>query len=65
MEDGLTRYLTDLANDHSLGTLPGMFVAQSIKPQARTLAEYRGITCVEVDYDQLRGRESNTWTLFS
>jgi RecB family endonuclease NucS len=61
----LTRYLADLANDPSLGTLRGMFVAQSIKPQARTLAESRGITCVEVDYDQLRGRESNDWTLFS
>jgi hypothetical protein len=51
-------------NDPSLGTLRGMFVAQSIKPQARTLAESCGITCVEVDYDALRGRESNTWTLF-
>jgi len=61
----LTRYLADLTNDPSLGTLRGMFVAQSIKPQARTLAESRGITCVEVDYDLLRGRESNDWTLFS
>jgi RecB family endonuclease NucS len=61
----LTRYLADLANHPSLGTLRGMFVAQSIKPQSRTLAESRGITCVEFDYDQLRGRESNNWTLFN
>ena len=60
----LTRYLADLANDASLGTLRGMFVAQSIKPQARTLAESRGITCVEVDYDALRGKKSEEWTLF-
>jgi hypothetical protein len=60
----LTRYLADLANDASLGTLRGMFVAQSIKPQARILAESRGITCVEVDYDALRGKKSEEWTLF-
>ena len=60
----LTRYLADLANDPNLGTLRGMFVAQSIKPQARTLAESRGITCVEVDYDELRGIRPDDWTLF-
>jgi RecB family endonuclease NucS len=42
-----------------------MFVAQSIKPQARTLAESRGITFVEVDYDALRGKQSDEWTLFN
>ena len=61
----LTRYLVDLANDPTLGELRGMFVAQSIKPQARTLAESRGITCVEVDYDELRGNKADDWTLFS
>ena len=61
----LTRYLADLSNDPSLGDLRGMFVAQSIKPQARTLAESRGITCVEVDYDELRGNKPDDWTLFS
>jgi len=61
----LSRYLVDLANDPSLGTLRGMFVAQSIKPQARTLAESRGIMCVEVDYDELRGKQSDKWTLFN
>lgn len=60
----LTRYLADLANDPTLGTIRGMFVAQSIKPQARTLAESRGIACVEVDYDDLRGRKPDDWRLF-
>ena len=60
----LTRYLADLANDPTLGELRGMFVAQSIKPQARTLAESRGIVCVEVDYDELRGNKADEWTLF-
>ena len=61
----LTRYLADLANDPTLGELRGMFVAQSIKPQARTLAESRGIVCVEIDYDELRGNKADDWTLFS
>jgi len=61
----LTRYLADLAKDPTLGTLRGMFVAQSIKPQARTLAESRGIMCVEVDYDELRGKKIDDWTLFN
>ena len=60
----LTRYLADLSNDPTLGELRGMFVAQSIKPQARTLAESRGIVCVEVDYDKLRGNSAGEWTLF-
>jgi RecB family endonuclease NucS len=42
-----------------------MFVAQSIEPQTRTVAEARGIVCVEVDYDSLRGRELNDGTFFS
>jgi RecB family endonuclease NucS len=42
-----------------------MFVAQSIKPQARTLAESRGIVCVEVNYDELRGKKVDDWTLFN
>ena len=60
----LTRYMNDLAGDPTLGELRGMFVARSIKPQARTLAESRGFTCVEVDYDALRGVEREEWTLF-
>lgn len=60
----LTRYLADLANDTTLAPVRGMFVAQSIKPQARTLAESRGIVCVEVDYDALRGKKPDALTLF-
>ena len=41
-----------------------MFVAQVVKPQARVLAESRGIAWVEVDYDELRGIESNVLKLF-
>jgi RecB family endonuclease NucS len=39
-------------------------IAQVIKPQAKVLAEARGITCVEVDYDELRGIESDVLKLF-
>ena len=60
----LTRYMTDLSNDPNLGELRGMFVAQSIKPQARTLAESRGFVCVEIDYDALRGIKPDDWKLF-
>ncbi len=41
-----------------------MFVAQSIKPQARVLATDRDIDCVEVDYDELRGIETTELRLF-
>ena len=60
----LGRYLEYLRADTSLGVLRGMFVAQSIKPQARTLAETRGLTWKEVDYDQLRGRREDELRLF-
>ena len=60
----LTRYLDFLNRDPLLAPVRGLFVAQSIKPQARTLAEDRGISCVEVDYDGLRGIESNVLRLF-
>jgi RecB family endonuclease NucS len=42
----------------------GVFVAQVVKPQARVLAEARGHRWVEVDYDELRGIEKDTLTLF-
>jgi RecB family endonuclease NucS len=42
----------------------GMFVAQSIKPQARVLAEARGFRWVEVDYDELRGLHPEDLRLF-
>ncbi len=51
----LTRYLDLLNRDPLLAPVRGIFAAQEIKPQARTLAEDRGIECVVVDYDALRG----------
>jgi RecB family endonuclease NucS len=60
----LTRYITCLDRDPALHPVRGMFVAQQIKPQARTLAAARGFTCVEVDYDELRGIESRVLRLF-
>jgi len=51
----LTRYLELLRRDPLLGQVEGIFAAQVIKPQARTLAVDRGIACVVVDYDYLRG----------
>jgi RecB family endonuclease NucS len=60
----LTRYLERLDRDPLLRPVRGMFVAQEIKPQAKVLAADRGITCVEVDYDELRGLVSDTLRLF-
>jgi len=53
-----------LRPDTTLTNLRGIFVAQVIKPQARTIAEARGIACVEVDYDDLRGRRPEELRLF-
>jgi len=60
----LVRYLERLELDPNLRPVRGIFVAQVIKPQAKVLAEARGIACVEVDYDELRGIESNILKLF-
>jgi RecB family endonuclease NucS len=60
----LARYLEYLRRDPALGMVRGIFVAQSIKPQARTLAATRDIACVEVDYDMLRGNRPADLTLF-
>lgn len=60
----LTRYLDFLNRDPMLRPVRGMFVAQSIKPQARVLATDRDIGWLEVDYDELRGIESNELRLF-
>jgi RecB family endonuclease NucS len=60
----LTRYLEFLDRDPMLRPVRGMFVAQQIKPQAKVLATDRAITCVEVDYDTLRGIESDILRLF-
>jgi RecB family endonuclease NucS len=60
----LTRYLEYLNRDPTLRPVQGMFVAQQIKPQARVLATDRSIRCLEVDYDELRGIESDELRLF-
>jgi len=51
----LTRYLELMNRDPHLAPVTGIFAAQEIKPQARVLAEDRGIRCVVLDYDALRG----------
>jgi RecB family endonuclease NucS len=60
----LTRYLELLNRDPLLSPVRGIYAAQLIKPQARTLAEVRGIRCVTLDYDTLRGIESDEFRLF-
>jgi RecB family endonuclease NucS len=60
----LSRYLERLALDPRLGQLRAMLVAQSITPQARTLADFRGILAIEVDYDGLRDIEDTELRLF-
>ena len=60
----LTRYLELMRRDPLLGPVHGVFAAQQIKPQARVLATDRGITCVTVDYDVLRGMDNVDERLF-
>ncbi len=60
----LTRYVDLLNRDDLLSPVTGVFAAQEIKPQARTLAEDRGFRCLVLDYDELRGIESNELRLF-
>lgn len=60
----LTRYLELMNRDPSLRPVRGIFAAQEIKPQARTLAEDRGIECVVVDYNALRGLDDPSLRLF-
>lgn len=60
----LTRYLDFLNRDPNLAPVRGMFVAQEIKPQAKTLARDRAIDTQEVDYDDLRGIERRQQSLF-
>ena len=60
----LTRYLELLNRDPMISPVAGVFAAQEIKPQARVLAEDRGIRCVTLDYDQLRGMDDPTHRLF-
>jgi RecB family endonuclease NucS len=60
----LTRYLDLMNRDPHLAPVVGVFAAQEIKPQARVLAEDRGIRCVVLDYDALRGIDNVGARLF-
>ncbi|RKS19361.1 hypothetical protein DFO58_1846 [Arthrobacter sp. AG1021] len=60
----LTRYLELLNRDPLLKPVSGVFAAQQIKPQARTLAEDRGIRCLTLDYDAMRGVDDSEGRLF-
>jgi RecB family endonuclease NucS len=61
----LTRYLERIRLDPALGSCRGVLAAQIIKPQARVLAQARGIDCVEVDLAVLRGEREPELTLFA
>jgi RecB family endonuclease NucS len=60
----LTRYLELMNRDPLLAPVAGVFAAQEIKPQARTLAQDRGIRCVILDYDEMRGLDDPHSRLF-
>lgn len=60
----LTRYRELLDRDPMLTPVRAVFAAQEIRPQARTLAADRGISCVTLDYDALRGKAPDNPTLF-
>jgi endonuclease len=60
----LTRYLELLNRDPLLTPVRGVFAAQEIRPQARVLAEDRGIRCVTLDYDTMRGADDASRRLF-
>jgi endonuclease len=60
----LTRYLELLNRDPLLSPVRGIFAAQEIRPQARVLAEDRGIRCVTLDYDTMRGADDASQRLF-
>ncbi|MCH7900760.1 MAG: endonuclease NucS [Acidimicrobiia bacterium] len=60
----LWRYLERLDNDPRLAPVRGIFAAQVIAPQARVIAEARGIEAIEVDYDGLRDAEDTELRLF-
>jgi endonuclease len=60
----LTRYLELLNRDPRLAPVQGVFAAQEIRPQARVLAQDRGIRCVTLDYESMRGAEDGALRLF-
>ena len=61
----LTRYIERIRLDPAMASCRGILAAQSIKPQARVLAEARGLACVEVDLAVLRGEREPDLTLFA
>ncbi len=61
----LTRYLERIRLDPAMGSCRGVLAAQTIKPQARVLANARGIDCVEVDLEVLRGEREPDLKLFA
>ena len=61
----LTRYLERISEEPGLHRCRGVLAAQAIKPQARILAESRGIECVEVDVEVLKGTREPALTLFA
>ena len=61
----LSRYLERIRLDPAMGACRGVLAAQTIKPQARVLADARGIACVEVDLGVLRGEREPDLTLFA
>ena len=64
IRDRLSRYLELLNRDPVLAPVSGVFAAQQIRPQARVLAEDRGIRCVVLDYDAMRGLDDPSSRLF-
>lgn len=60
----LTRYLELMNRDALIAPVRGIFAAQEIKPQARVLAVDRGIECITIDYDAMRGADDPTARLF-
>jgi endonuclease len=60
----LTRYLDLLNRDPLLAPVTGIFAAQEIRPQARVLAEDRGIRCLTLDYETMRGTDDSSLRLF-
>ena len=61
----LTRYLDRIRIDPAFAACRGVLAAQTIKPQARVLANSRGIECVEVDLAVLRGEREPDLRLFA
>ncbi len=60
----LTRYLELLNRDPLIAPVAGVFAAQEIKPQARTLAADRGIVCITLDYEAMKGTDDSSSRLF-